>query len=193
MKRNILLTSFLFLVLLLVLIQTSCAPYFENPPTNLQKSDLVGVWETKYGNGRIDRIIIRDDDTFKQIYSDDNTNYTFETPWNKWWLEKTSEGMVRIHLTGGRYYVSGIEKAERNGLLSECPPDLPDCNWDHLPYLFHDPYADESILMVGELVMNVRVDLFKELVLHHMGVSSEGGFAIIGGEQDIFRRKQDNE
>lgn len=163
------------------------APY-SNPPSIVQDSDLVGTWETRYGKS-IDRLIFRADGAFKQIYEDPYVeDYVYETPWDAWWVERFPDGRARIHLRGARYYLAGIRMAERDGMRSDAP-EL----WGRSgppPYPFYDPFADEIVVMVGELILNVRTDSSGELLLHHMFIETDRGFAIIGCERNMFRHVQ---
>jgi len=142
----------------------------EPPPATFRETDLVGTWEGHYGYPwGTDRLIIREDGTFKQIYRDEE-GYVYETPWNKWWVERFPDGRVQVHLEGARYYVGGIEMAEQDGLhpISSSPP------W---PYSFYDWFVEAgekwSVEMVGKLVLNVRRAPSGELVLAHMSDSWE--------------------
>lgn len=113
-----------FVLLLLVVIPLGCCQVIltlstaeisksQNPPATLQELDMVGTWKADYGSRRgVDKLILRADGTFKQIYENRRENYTFETPWNKWWLERFPDGRVRVHLKGARYYLGGIPVAE---------------------------------------------------------------------------------
>jgi len=168
------------------------APY-SNPPTSFQASDLAGTWETRYGRN-VDRLIFKEDGTFKQIYENHYVeDYAYETPWNEWWMERFPDGRVRVHLQGARYYVEGIEVAERNGMHPPCPQDQPNC-WGVLgppPRGFYDPVADERVHMVGGLVLNVRGDSAGKLLLLHMWLARDDeAFAMIDCERDQFRRVQ---
>lgn len=160
-------------ILLLLVIVTSCEVPYSNPPSDLQASDLSGVWEGNYAVGSTDRLILRMDGTFKQIYRDDTENYMFETPWNAWWIERRSGGQMRVHLRGARYYLAGIgiaEESERKGRL------------------FWDPIAQESVLMQQELVLNLQINSASELVLVHMWLSNDRGFALVGREVEEMHR-----
>lgn len=164
MKGNACLAIALLLLVLLLLPVTCQAPY-SNPPATFQDSDLVGIWEAHYWGGGVDRLIIRADGTFKQIYRKSDCEY--KTPWNKWWVERLPDGRARVHLEGARYYLIWVERGD---------------------YLFHDPFGNESIEMTEELVLNIRRLSSGEIILHHMWDSSDRGFAIIGGEAEMFRR-----
>lgn len=161
------------------------APYW-NPPPAFREGDLVGTWEARYGQS-IDRLIFNVDGRFRQIYEDRYMqDYVYESSWNDWWAERFPDGRVRVHLQGARYYVAGITTGEQDGMhFGEA--EL----WGRsgpLPYPFYDPYADETVDMVGELILNVRIDSSGELLLHHMSIETDLGFPIIGCEQDMFRR-----
>lgn len=184
--KQILWISLVWIVLILA-VPSACNATFDNPPVDLQTSDLVGTWETRYGGGRVDRILIREDGTYKQIYYDKRNNYSWETPWNKWSLEKLPDGNMRLHLQGGRYFLAGIEVAERDGLGPPCTAEYPNCGWDLSPELFYDPFEEQLIEMVNELALNIRM-VSSELILHHVWTSGDRGFAIFGGEQEIYRR-----
>lgn len=165
------------------------APY-SLPPSSLQESDLVGIWEARYREG-VDTLTIRDDDTFKQVYRDRyEPDYLYETPWNEWWLERFGDGRVRVHLQGARYYPRGIQTAELDGLKAPCPTSLPGCigQPSSLPYRFVDPFTRDGVDMVQELVLNVRIDSAGELLLHHMFYHGDEGFVISGCGSYHFRR-----
>ncbi len=163
---------------------------YSNPPPTFQDTDLVGVWEAHYGIG-IDNLTIRADGTFKQVYRDYTVEgYVYETSWNKWWVERFSDGRVWVHLQGARYYLDGIMMAELDGKDYPGPEDQPDF-WGKTgppPFPFYDPFGKRPLYMVGELVLNVRCDSSGEIILHHMWTSSDRGFAIIGGDVEVFRR-----
>lgn len=162
----------------------------ENPPDTFRESDLVGTWKVEYDgfydDGGIDTLILEADGTFKQIYENGSGDYIFETPWNKWWLERFPDGRVRVHLKGARYYLSGIREAE---------PGRIDSFFD--PFAFHQgkpamwyPGMDENktsiVHMAWKLVLNVRVLPSGELVLAHMWPSSEGAW----GDEQLFHREE---
>jgi len=168
-----------------------CGTQFSAPPASLQESDLLGTWQTSYWRSGVDTLIIRKDGTFKQIYrSMREKDYVYETPWNKWWLERLSDGRVRLHLDGARFYIAGIGFAEQEGLHAPCPDYWPDCRMGEQPpaFGFYDPYGEEFVEMVEELVLNVRCDSSGKIVLHHMWDSSDRGFALFGGEKEVFLR-----
>ena len=68
-------------------------------PKNFTESDLVGTWTGDF-DGNIDKLIIRADGTYKQIYSSDFLN--FESDWQKWHTEYDTDGYLRLHLAGMR-------------------------------------------------------------------------------------------
>jgi hypothetical protein len=158
------------------------APY-SNPPTTLQESDLAGTWQTHHDQIGVDRLIINADGTFKQIYEERMAYvvrvYSYETPWNDWWLERFPDGRVRLHLEGARYYRRGKTVAELDGMGFGPQPN---------PWLFGDPFSRESVEMVGKLILNVRADSRDERLLHHMFWGTDEGFSMIGCEEQYFRR-----
>jgi hypothetical protein len=144
---------------------------YGNPPATLQDSDLVGTWEATYRQLvraiGADRLVLRTDGTFQQHYQAyDDPSYVYETPWNPWWLERFADGRVRLHLKGGRYYERGYDVFQP----------------------LYDPIANDSVPMVGELVLNVRSDRRGQLILLHMLYSADEGYALIGGGSQEFRR-----
>ncbi|NIN63247.1 MAG: hypothetical protein GTO63_00730 [Anaerolineae bacterium] len=165
------------------------APY-SDPPSSLQPADLAGTWQTSYERGVVDKLMLRADGTFKQLYETRVAHiirdYAYETGWNEWEMERFADGRVRIRLRGARYYLGGIRMAELDGkhfggaqLWGEGGAPS---------YGFYDPIADETVHMVGELVLNVRVDSSGEFLLHHMWTSHDRGFAMSGCERSQFRR-----
>jgi hypothetical protein len=165
------------------------APY-SPPPETFQESDLVGTWKTSYWTGSVDSLTFHRDGTFKQVFTDSpRGNYRYqirgayrhETPWNDWSLELLPDGGVRVHLEGARYYPDGIKTAERDGWQSWGDPDPS-------PMPFFDPIAEELVEMLGELVLQVRVDSSGRLLLHHMWTYHDRGFVVSGCESEQFRR-----
>ncbi len=78
-------------------------------PKDFTESDLVGTWVGKYFQST-DKLIIREDGTYQQIYSSDPPR-NFESEWQKWYTEYDSSGYLRLHLVGMR---------RCDGLNSEC-------------------------------------------------------------------------
>jgi hypothetical protein len=165
---------------------------FSNPSESFQEGDLVGIWETRYSNWGVDTIIIREDGTYKQIFKKLDTDYSFETPWNPWQLEAQSDGRILLHLNGGLYFKMGPKYAEKikTGITIPipCPDSQEDCQEITIPDLFYDPVAHGLIEMNSELILNVRMDRKGAILLTHMWTSSDRGFAIFGGEWEIFRK-----
>jgi len=102
-------------------------------PINFTESDLIGTWIGKYF-GDVDKLIIRDDGTYKQIYSSDFIN--FEREWQKWWTEYDSHGYLRLHLEGMRRCDGSKETCNKPGgglpngkqALNPCEPGGLDFN-----------------------------------------------------------------
>lgn len=156
------------------------APYSPPGPT-FQDSELVGTWETEYGRS-VDRVTLAADHTFEQLYEDGYApEYVYHSPPGKWWVEYLQDGEIRLHLEGARYYPAGLGIAEREGLESYGQPHPP-------PMPFFDPFAQEGVFMVGELVLQVRTDSSGELLLHHLWMHHDRGFAIAGCQRLQFRR-----
>ena len=178
------------LFVLTLLLASGCRAPYSNPVETFEESDLVGTWEVHYMEWGFDKLILRADGTFKQVYQDNTVKgYVYETPWNKWWVERFPDGRARLRLQGARYYLDGIRQAELEGMEPPCSLDLPDC-WggsQPRPWSFYDPISKEFVKMVKELVLNIRSDSGK-IILMHMWFDSDGGFAIIGGESEEFRR-----
>jgi hypothetical protein len=180
----------------LVLVALAFAPTrFAAPPLTLQEADLVGTWEVRYGRSGTDSLVLSGDGTFRQVFrSDTVTGYVYETPWNRWWIERLPGDRVWLHLQGGRYYLPGVKFGELGGRFFPCPEDWPDCRGgqEPEPWSFYDPYGREFLKMVDVLVLNVRSDGSGNIVLHHMrDMGDRGwGFAWLGGEQEVFRRAE---
>jgi hypothetical protein len=183
-RRTCILTSLIpiFLCLFCLYYVNTVDPksVLKNPPKEWQDSSLVGSWQTSYGRAT-DEIFIQADGTFKQIYKDGKTGYYFETPWNHWWVERLPNEITRIHLEGGRYFLGGVKFAELDGMSQSLN--------NPGSYSFYDPYSNESLDMVRQLILDVRMSKSGEIILHHMWMSSDRGFALIGGGAEIFRKE----
>lgn len=179
------------LSLILLLITSACYTSYTNVPETFQDHKLAGTWEAYYDRGITDRLIIRTDGTFKQIYHDNTENYHFESLWGKWWVERSPDGRVRLHLQGARHYRYGIDIAEEEGIRRpSCADDEPYC-WrgaEALPRLFYDPIANEGVEMVGKLVLNVQSDSEQIVLLHIVRSSDEGYRSLFTGRAAGFER-----
>jgi len=67
-------------------------------PETFQESDLIGTWQGEYG-ASTDTLIIRER-VYKQIYIRHTDSYRYESPWNRWWLERQPSGGLYLHLEG---------------------------------------------------------------------------------------------
>jgi hypothetical protein len=162
--------------LILLLVTSSCRSPYSNPPKTVQNEDIAGTWESKYSERRHDTLVIRADGTFQQVYEDETLDgYVFETPWNKWWVERYPDGRVRLHLQGARFYLEGTDIGELHAMST--PP----------PHSFYDPLSEELVPMVGELILNVQGES-GQLVLLHLMHSSDQGYLSLTGKADGFRR-----
>jgi len=149
------------------------APY-SPPPEVIVPSDLVGTWEAHYGRS-VDRLILRADGTFQQVYIDHyDEEYTYETDWNAWSIQRLRDGEVRLHLRGARFYQDGIHAAEEGSLGGAAS--------------FYDPILGQPVDMRDKLVLHVRTYQGGEIVLYHMWPGADEAFAMTGCERDIFRR-----
>ena len=68
-------------------------------PNDFNELDLVGTWKANYF-GDVDKLIIREDGTYKQIFISEYIN--FESDWNEWYISSEREGYIRLHLIGMR-------------------------------------------------------------------------------------------
>ena len=149
-------------------------PYLD-PSEYLSDTDLEGEWTVNYGYA-IDRIFIGDDGMFKQIYTGPSSgNFRYETEWSEYSIERFQDGRVRLHLPGASYFLAGLS------WLENCN-DHPDSCW------VYDPISGESLDTKEELLLNVRSSKDGELILLHMWVSSDRGYALFGSRSEEFRR-----
>jgi hypothetical protein len=186
-KRGLLLSVILLVVVPLlfllscqgiIMLSTAEISKSRNPTVDLQMSDLAGTWKANYGSyGGVDKLILKEDGTFKQIYENQEEHYVFKTPWSKWWLERFADGRVRVYLKGARYYPDGTQGAERHAVE---------------PWPFCDPFVKENkdwakwdVSMVGKLVLNVRLLPSGELVLYHMWPGCGDGAFL---DSEVFHR-----
>jgi len=183
--------SVVILAVLLVFVLNSCGAPWTNPGDSFRDDDLVGTWRASYPGGGVDLLIMAANTTFQQEYRDGvQKAYVFKSPTDKWWTERLPDGLLRLHLQGARYYEIGIEFAEQNG-RGWCSSTEVDCRRDQEPYPFYDPFAHATVYMLDELVLEIRQTSRGELILHHLSTNVDGGFALIGGESDIYQRVAD--
>jgi hypothetical protein len=69
------------------------------PPATFTQGDLVGEWVAEYFGGTgIDRLSIRDDGLYRQVFTDSTRN--IETDWQEWSLQYDLAGYALLHLKG---------------------------------------------------------------------------------------------
>jgi hypothetical protein len=179
--------KYLITIAAIIAALSACANDFRNPPAHIQMPDLVGIWKAEYAPGVSDTLTLKSDGTFRQVFEDSRKKYVFDSGWQKWSLEQTPEGIIRLHVQGGQYYLEGISIGESKGRKNPENPCLgDDCTWGLGPRLFYDPFADEIVQMVDELMLIVLIDSSQNIILHHVWISSDRGFTLIGGDKEIF-------
>lgn len=165
-------------------------PYF-NPSPTLGETDLIGVWEAHYHGNAVDRLIIKPDGTFRQIYQAREVpgyeGYEYQTPWNRWWLEKFPDGRVRLYLEGAKYFFDGVRTAEN--------PIIVIIDGNPIFRVFCDPIASEnrSVQMQDALILNVRSDQHGNIILLHMRFSGDSCvFALLTKYSRDFHKIEDH-
>lgn len=181
---------YLVVILIIGITVTACSKTSTHPSANIQMSDLEGEWQAQYGSGVTDKLILRSDGTFREVFEDVKKNYVFDSGWNNWTIEKSSKELARLRFQAGRYYLEGITLAETNGRKNPKSPCLDgDCSWGLEPRIFYDPFSDEVVNMVDELLLVPLIDSNGKIILHHIWTSSDRGFALIGGDKEIFHEQ----
>lgn len=100
------------LIIIAVGLLTACAvsqpqpvetevPACQPLPESFQENDLIGTWIAEYfGGTATDTLIIKEDGTYKQIFTTNDGTRGFESAWKKWSLEKRPSGYIRLHMEG---------------------------------------------------------------------------------------------
>jgi hypothetical protein len=115
--------------------QSRCDAYL--PPDDLVATDLVGTWNAG-SSVRNDTLILREDNTYKQIIHIESTKVDYKSEWQEWRLERKNHGLVYLHLENMR--VCGI---------------YPEKSCDDLVAGGFDFCQNESVQMVNEGVLLV--------------------------------------
>lgn len=132
------------------------------PPSTFDETDLIGTWQATYGTpNTTDTITLKADKTYQQVFQSPESDYYYESPWNKWHVERSPDGKFTLHLEGMRYYGYGIEIGEAGGRHS-----------DGYPVLFFDISNKENITMTDKVILRIEGnDHFpKGIVLWHMHI-----------------------
>ncbi len=146
-----------------------CQAPFPAPSIDIQMDSLEGVWETRYSEEQTDRLILRSDGVYKQVFQ--SGERVLETEWNPWELEHLPSGNVRAVFEQGRF------NASQAGL----PINME----------FYDPFEGEIVRMRNKLVLQVRTDSAGNLILHHLFTDPDNGFLLVGGQRRYFQRVYD--
>ena len=162
------------IILVVVMALSACAFVVEEPtnqanavcpalPKSFTEEDLIVTWLADYANGNFDTIVIREDGTYKQIFSSTVAGSSFESDWQKWWIEQRDSGYVRLHL----------ESMRRCDDLESICQDL-DGGLDPSLSRAIDYCEDTSIRMEREVVLIVtgtQYNVPKGILLRHAKIS----------------------
>lgn len=127
-------------------------------PDKFSDTDLVGTWVAEYfGGDAIDKLVIRADGTYQQIFSSNWLN--FQSDWKNWRLESRPDGFVLLHLDGMRR-CDDVESICSNpgGGLPNDEVAINQCNEGNEGYI---SYSGEVILFVTGYARDVP----REIVL----------------------------
>lgn len=114
-------------------------------PATFSEKDLVGTWQATYGTPKTkDTITLRADGTYQQIFQSPESNYFYESPWNKWYIEYTSDGKPKLHLEGMRYCVTLIYLCEATG--------------HGKPQLYYDFIERGVVKLTNEVILRITGD-----------------------------------
>lgn len=182
--RRRLLYALLLVTLVVILVALAgCwpeAPY-RMPSAGLSESDLAGTWRETYATGVSDTLILRADGSFKQIYREDRVGYVYETEWERFRLQRFSDGRVWLHLPTARYFVRGVRSLLRDDFGRPCASDDLECYRQRtpIPGSYLDPVGNVSVPVDGELVLLVLSTSYGESVLAQLTEGSDHGFVIL--------------
>lgn len=180
--------TFSHVIIIFCLSLTACNSDYRLPTQDIDPAKLLGSWQAHYGKDAIDTITLYADNSFKQTYLNQSQSYLFEITGSEWSLESRSNNLFRIHLLNARYFHAGIEFAENDGRKNLSSPCLTvdNCTWGLEPYLFYDPFVNDFVEMVDKLVLDVVIDSYGNVLLHHMWKSSDQGFPLFGKDREVF-------
>ncbi|MCP4370440.1 MAG: hypothetical protein GY797_20360 [Deltaproteobacteria bacterium] len=118
--------------------------YEASPPDVLRETDLVGMWQAQYGTSRIDKITLKADGTYQQIFEAPLDEYYFKSDWNKWYVEYSSSGKPKLHLEKMGYCVYFLDECEstRRGE----------------PKLYYDFSENKSVKLTGKVILQITID-----------------------------------
>lgn len=171
-RNNNFLPSLIAIVLLLIVSacayvaqeqQSDSKDVCPTPPKVLDKEDLVGTWIADYANGNTDKVILKEDGTYKQIFSSTVSTLSFESNWQKWWIEERDSGYLYLHLEGMKRCddLESICKYPNGGLNPDYDRALDYCE-------------NTSIAMKNEVILIVtgtQYNVPKGIVLRHARLS----------------------
>lgn len=150
-------------------LSQSIFAYPSVPPT-FQESDLLGTWQMTYGTTMKDTITLKADGTYQQIFQAPESNYFYKSPWNKWYVEYTTDGKPKLHLEGMRYCV-GVHICEATGRGE--------------PTLLYDFIDRDLVELTNEVILRVTGDekTPRGIRLWHLQIDEDTGpeyFVLIG-------------
>lgn len=74
------------------------------PPETFLESDLIGTWAAGPDHRR-DTIILAEGGLYRQILDIEQPQYSYESNWQRWWIEYPENGPPYLHLEGMRLCV----------------------------------------------------------------------------------------
>lgn len=148
------------------------------PPSTFDETDLIGTWQATYGTpNTTDTITLKANRTYQQVFQSPASDYSYESSWNKWHVERGPSGRLTLHLEGMRYYGAGIEIGEAGGRHS-----------DGHPVLFFDINdMEKNLRMTDKVILRIEGNEHfpKGIILWHMHIdldASPAYFVFVNGE-----------
>jgi hypothetical protein len=124
-------------------------------------------------------LTLKDDGTYQQVFQSPQIDYFYRSPWNEWYVERSPDGNLDLHLKGMRYYASGIELGESSGR---------DWGDEDSPFPFYNADEDKIIEMIDKVILRVKSDKSSPggIVLLQMQVDPDNG-----PERFVLKQKDD--
>lgn len=118
--------------------------YEAPPPEVFKETDLIGTWQARYGTSRIDKLTLKADGTYQQLFQAPLDGYYYKSDWNKWYVEYSSSGKPKLHLEKMGYCVYFLDECEstRGGE----------------PNSYYDFSENKRIELTDEVILRITID-----------------------------------
>ncbi len=117
-------------------------------PDTFQDTDLIGIWQTRFGTSRTDTLNLSENGYYIHTFSNESTGYHYKSEPQEWWVERRDSDGTYVHFERMLYCggVSGcIDPQEKPGYYDYCSDHWFEMDGEFILAVIGDPSVPRGI------------------------------------------------